>query len=125
MNPLFNRPPVFCLTLGLLALILLAQPTVASPINAPQVPNVAIVEDGWTLIRTVSAANPMAAHYNPLDGLLYYARRPGSGGSLNRINADGTLTQIVTQPMATSSSRKTTAATSIAAPSAARRAARG
>lgn len=96
MNPLFNRPPVFCLTLGLLALILLVQPTVASPINAPQVPNVAIVEDGWTLIRTVSAANPMAAHYNPLDGLLYYARRPGSGGSLNRINADGTLTQIVT-----------------------------
>ncbi|MFZ2420900.1 MAG: hypothetical protein WA029_07090, partial [Anaerolineae bacterium] len=96
MSPLFNRPPVFCLILGLLALILLAQPTVASPINAPQVPNVAIVEGGWTLIRTVSAANPMAAHYNPLDGLLYYARRPGSGGSLNRINADGTLTQIVT-----------------------------
>jgi len=54
----------------------------------------AIVEPGWTLSRLVNFADGQAAHYNPIDGSLYVARRlsPSSGGGLYRIEADGSGT---------------------------------
>jgi hypothetical protein len=63
----------------------------------PETPNaVVIVEPGWVLSNSTPAVDAMAAHYNPVDGLLYYGRRPTSGGNLNRVNADGSITSIVT-----------------------------
>ena len=65
----------------------------------PDVPNVVtIVEPGWVMSSATAAADPVGAHYNPIDGLLYYGRRPasGGGGNLNRINADGSITVITT-----------------------------
>ena len=62
-------------------------------------PNVVtIVEPGWVMSSATAAADPVGAHYNPIDGLLYYGRRPasGGGGNLNRINADGSITVITT-----------------------------
>jgi len=67
--------------------------------TGPETPNaVVIVEPGWVLSNSTAAVDPMAAHYNPIDGLLYYGRRPasGTGGNLNRVNANGTITSIVT-----------------------------
>jgi plastocyanin len=89
----------------LVACLALASAPSALAADAPQVgagPEtpavVVIVEPGWVLSNTTAAADPMAAHYNPLDGLLYYGRRPasGSGGNLNRVNADGSITSLST-----------------------------
>ena len=67
--------------------------------SAPQTPTaVTIVEPGWIQSAVHSATDPTAAHYNPQDGLLYFGRRPasGSGGSLSRINTDGSITSLAT-----------------------------
>lgn len=55
-----------------------------------------IHEAGWALTRTVTLQDANAAHYNPIDGLLYATRtrQIGDGGGLYRINADGTSTLI-------------------------------
>ncbi len=66
--------------------------------DAPRTPTVVtIVEPGWVLSNSVSLADPMAAHYNPIDGLLYAGSRlaPGSAGGLYRLNANGSTTKIV------------------------------
>ena len=39
-----------------------------------------IVEDGWTLIRSINFSQPWGAHYNPIDGLIYVGQRASSGG---------------------------------------------
>jgi len=59
---------------------------------------VVIVEPGWVLSSSTPATDPVAAHYNPVDGLLYFGRRPttGTGGNLNRVDADGTISSITT-----------------------------
>ena len=50
-----------------------------------------IVEDGWQLFRTDSLNSCRAAHYNPIDGLLYTITENG----LYRINIDRTIDKIV------------------------------
>ncbi len=72
---------------ALAALILLATAAGAAPI---------VEESGWTLTRTVSLSQAQAAHFNPVDGLLYAGRRvtPNNGGGLYRIEADGTATRL-------------------------------
>lgn len=57
--------------------------------NAPT-----IVEAGWTLTRAVRFADPRGAHYNPVDGLLYVARRVAAPDGIYRIEADGSATPI-------------------------------
>lgn len=88
---------LFCLALAAVPSALAADAAHAQA--GPETPAaVVIVEPGWVLSRTDAATDPMAAHYNPMNGLLYYGRRPasGSGGNLNRINADGSITSLVT-----------------------------
>ncbi|MGR9107646.1 MAG: Ig-like domain-containing protein [Gammaproteobacteria bacterium] len=53
-----------------------------------------IVEPGWALTRVVNFSDGQAAHYNPIDGLLYAGRRlsPSGGGGLYRIEEDGSST---------------------------------
>jgi len=53
-----------------------------------------IVEPGWTLIRTTEFENPMAAHYNPVDGSLYVGRRGTSSDGLYRIDRLGFAAQL-------------------------------
>jgi hypothetical protein len=48
-----------------------------------------IVEPGWTLIREVRLSGPMAAHYNPVDGLIYVKRRGSGADGLYRIDKMG------------------------------------
>ena len=58
--------------------------------------SVRIVESGWNLIRAVDFANGQAAHFNPVDGLLYVGRdaAPGAGGGLYRISRDGSVVKV-------------------------------
>jgi hypothetical protein len=51
-----------------------------------------IVEPGWELTRTVSFNAPFAAHYNPVDGLIYVSRR--DAWVLYRIESDGSATLV-------------------------------
>jgi hypothetical protein len=53
-----------------------------------------IVEDGWTLIRTIPFDNPIAAHFNPVDGCIYVACRDTDADGLYRINGLGFTVQI-------------------------------
>ncbi|MCA9283703.1 MAG: hypothetical protein KDA22_00705 [Phycisphaerales bacterium] len=56
-----------------------------------------IVETDWSLIRTIPMNNPIAAHFNPVDGLIYVGRR-GTGGvtdGLYVVDHSGTVTQVV------------------------------
>ncbi|MEZ4767393.1 MAG: hypothetical protein R2844_03095 [Caldilineales bacterium] len=89
----FDRSARWALTFCLL----LVTATAGLPVAAAAAPDVVnIVEPGWVLTSATAAPDPVSAHYNPVDGLLYYGRRPtsGSGGNLNRVNADGTITSI-------------------------------
>ena len=52
-----------------------------------------IVEVNWSLTRTVNFSGDQAAHYNPIDGLLYVGRRGTGTDGLYRINADGSAAQ--------------------------------
>jgi hypothetical protein len=57
--------------------------------QAPAGAQPTIVEPGWTEIRAISFDLPMAAHFNPVDGLLYVGRRSSSADGLYRIDAFG------------------------------------
>ncbi|MCA9951607.1 MAG: hypothetical protein KDE48_18280 [Anaerolineales bacterium] len=46
----------------------------------------------WNLNRTISFANPQAAHYNPFDNLIYVGRRGLVTDGLYRIEADNSAT---------------------------------
>jgi hypothetical protein len=48
-----------------------------------------VVEPGWSLIRTVSFDNPVAARLHPWDGRLYVARRDSASDGLYRISVEG------------------------------------
>ena len=58
----------------------------------------AAVDPGWQFDRTIIFDAPQAAHYNPVDGYIYVARRIGlfsdPTDGLYRIEADGTATLI-------------------------------
>ena len=53
-----------------------------------------IVEPGWSLIRTISFDNPIAARINPLDGRVYVGRTGTSSDGLYRIDAQGFASQL-------------------------------
>ncbi len=55
-----------------------------------------IAEPGWILTRTVTLPGAHAAHYNPLDGLLYAAQRFTGSSGIYRINDNGSTTQLTT-----------------------------
>jgi sugar lactone lactonase YvrE len=57
-----------------------------------------VVEPGWTLIRTVSFDNPVAARLHPFDGRIYVARREGTANGLYRISAEGFPTLLASGP---------------------------
>ncbi|MBN2070157.1 MAG: hypothetical protein JW814_01770 [Candidatus Krumholzibacteriota bacterium] len=71
--------------LALICLIVLSVSIAAEPV---------IVEEDWTLIRTISFDNPIAAHFNPMDGCIYAARRNSDADGLYRIDAAGYTVQI-------------------------------
>ncbi len=48
----------------------------------------------WNLSRSIPFVNPQAAHYNPVNGLIYVGWR-GSGNNLYRIETDDSATLIV------------------------------
>ncbi|MDZ4753788.1 MAG: hypothetical protein SGJ11_04755 [Phycisphaerae bacterium] len=81
------RRPLTCSTFGLALLV-------SANTHAQTV-----VEPGWTLIRSISFDNPIAARVNPLDGRIYVGRRDTATDGLYRIDAqsfaslvaDGTL----------------------------------
>ena len=52
-----------------------------------------LVEPGWTLVQTVQLSGPMAAHYNPVDDLVYVGRRGSGADGLYRIDATGIATR--------------------------------
>ncbi len=60
------------------------------------VPGPCIVEAGWVLTRTISFADPIGAHYNPLDGKLYVGRRGAGTQGLYRIESDGSAVALWT-----------------------------
>ncbi len=66
------------------AVVLAAAPAMTQPV---------IVESGWTLLRTISFNNPMAAHYNPVDGHIYTGQRNTIDG-LYRIDRFGLWVQV-------------------------------
>jgi len=57
-----------------------------------------VVDPGWAITRTISFAKPAAAHYNPVDGLIYTGRWTGSSSTdgVFRIGSDGVATKLVT-----------------------------
>lgn len=86
---------VACLSLAAVPSALAADVLQAQ--TGPETPAaVVIVEPGWVVSNSTPATDPVAAHYNPADGLLYYGRRPasGTGGNLNRVNADNSITSV-------------------------------
>lgn len=54
-----------------------------------------IVESGWELTGTVSFGGVRAAHYNPVDGLVYVVRRNTTTDGLYSIEAAGSITKLV------------------------------
>lgn len=81
-----------------LTIALLLGSVMASAPGAAAAPDVVtIVEPGWVLSQSTTTTLPVSATYNPMDGLLYFGRRPGSNTSaeLKRINADGSISQVV------------------------------
>ena len=54
-----------------------------------------VVEPGWSLTRAVSFAGGQAAHFNPIDGLLYIGRRRSANDGLFRIDGGGTAIKLV------------------------------
>ena len=48
----------------------------------------------WNLSRTIPFNSPQAAHYNPVNGLIYVGRRGTSSDGLYRIDADNSATQV-------------------------------
>jgi len=66
---------------------------VATLVAAPACAQPVIVESDWTLLRTISFNNPIAAHYNPVDGYIYTGQR-GTTDGLYRIDRFGLSTQI-------------------------------
>jgi hypothetical protein len=48
-----------------------------------------VVEPGWMQIREIDFANPMAARFNPVDGLIYVGRRGTSSDGLYTIDQFG------------------------------------
>ncbi len=74
--------------LALLAIICLALssgPAAAQPV---------IVEEGWTQIRAIPFDNPIAAHFNPIDGCIYAACRETGSDGVFRIDGMGFTVQI-------------------------------
>ena len=71
--------------LTLACLAVLSGPAAAQPV---------IVEDDWTLIRTIPFGNPIAAHFNPADGCIYVACRETDADGLFRIDGMGFAVQI-------------------------------
>lgn len=61
--------------------------------RSPPLPRPAIVESGWKLERIIPFRAGRAAHFNPVDGLIYVARHAQAGG-LYRVNADGSVTKL-------------------------------
>jgi RHS repeat-associated protein len=53
---------------------------------------IGIVEPGWALTRQIAFAGGQSAVFNPRDGLIYVARRSGTGQGVYRIEANGTAT---------------------------------
>ncbi len=53
-----------------------------------------IAEPEWTLIRTIDFTNPMGAHYNAVDGLIYVGRRATGSDGLYRIDRLGFATKV-------------------------------
>jgi len=48
----------------------------------------------WNLSRTIPFVNPQAAHYNPVNGLIYVGRRDTASDGLYRIESDDSATLI-------------------------------
>ena len=95
MRIVHSLPLRLLLCVSLLSGLLAAYASQA--LAAPGAPDeISIVEPGWVISNATAAADPVGAHYNPIDGLLYYGRRPssGGGGNLNRVNVDGTISSI-------------------------------
>ncbi|MBN2185124.1 MAG: T9SS type A sorting domain-containing protein [Candidatus Krumholzibacteriota bacterium] len=53
-----------------------------------------IVEQDWTLIRTIPFNNPIAANFNPVDGCIYVACRETDADGLYRIDGMGFTVKI-------------------------------
>ena len=70
---------------ALAALVFLATAAGAAPI---------IHESGWTHTRSVFIPQAQAAHFNPVDGLIYAMRSTVVDGGLYRIEADGSTTHV-------------------------------
>ena len=52
-----------------------------------------LIEPGWAIARVIDLPNAQAAHFNPVDGLIYAGQDATSGG-LFRIDPDGTAVKL-------------------------------
>jgi len=85
MGDIMTTKTLFCLCALLFIGLLQVHPVFAQPV---------IVEPGWTLIRSIGFANPVAACHNPLDERLYVGRRGTNSDGLYRIDTYGFLVRL-------------------------------